>query len=233
MDVKLRHGSLFSGIGGFDLAAAWMGWENIFHCEIDPFCRKVLEHYFPNSKGYENIKETDFAEQKGKVDIITGGFPCQPFSLAGKRLGTKDERHLWPEMLRAIREVRPGWVVAENVRGLISWSEGLVFEAVCADLEAEGYKVLPFLIPAAGAGAPHRRERVWIVAYTQCYDDIGTKPSGTGKEEAVAGVNRQEYGSAGQSRRTDKDDHARKEPHQCTDPHPNNGGPTGTAGMLF
>lgn len=223
MNVKLKHGSLFSGIGGFDLAAAWLGWDNIFHCEIDPFCRKVMQYYFPNSKAYENIKETDFTKQRGKVDIITGGFPCQPFSLAGKRLGTKDERHLWPEMLRAIREVRPGWVVAENVRGLISWNEGLVFEAVCADLEAEGYKVLPFLIPAAGINAPHRRERVWIVAYAQCYDDLPTEFPILGEEKIMAGSQRQEDCSSGKSGRTDHDDPTRVKPDQFTTPNPDHG----------
>jgi len=222
MDVKLKHGSLFSGIGGFDRAAAWLGWDNVFHCEIDPFCRKVMQYYFPKSKGYENIKTTDFTEHKGQVDIITGGFPCQPFSLAGKRLGTKDERHLWPEMLRAIREVRPGWIVAENVRGLLSWNEGLVFEAVCADLETEGYKVLPFLIPAAGVNAPHRRERIWIVAYAQCYDDLPAEPPIQGKEEVVAGSQRQENGPSGQSCGTDQYDHPRDESNQCTGTNSNN-----------
>ncbi len=201
---KLRHGSLFSGIGGFDLAAEWMGWENVFYCEIDAFCRKVLKYYFPNSKGYEDIRKTDFTEQSGKMDIITGGFPCQPFSVAGKRLGTGDERHLWPEMFRAIREAKPAWVVAENVRGLISWNEGLVFETVCAELEAEGYKVIPFLIPAAGVGAPHRRERVWIVAYAERYDDFSKESRGHGAEKEMAGVERTEnspsrkFGGTGQ-----------------------------------
>lgn len=209
MVSKLRHGSLFSGIGGFDLAAEWMGWENIFYCEIEEFCRKVLKHYFPKSKGYEDIRKTDFTEQCGKVDIITGGFPCQPFSVAGKRLGTGDERHLWPEMFRAIREARPAWVVAENVRGLISWNEGLVFEAVCAELEAEGYKVTPFLIPAAGVGAPHRRERVWIVAYAECYDDFSKESRGHGAAKEMAGVDRSENSPSRKFGRTGHDDTGR------------------------
>lgn len=169
----LRHGSLFSGIGGFDLAAAWMGWENVFRCEIDPFCQKILAYYFPNAKSYGDIRKTDFTVYRGKVDILTGGFPCQPFSLAGKGKGTDDERHLWPHMLRAIREVAPRWVVAENVRGIISWNEGLVFEQVCADLEAEGYNVQPTILPAAGVGAPHRRDRVWFIAYSKISGDRG------------------------------------------------------------
>ncbi len=156
---------LFSGIGGFDLAAEWAGWTNVFHCEIDPFCRSVLKYHFPNATQYEDIRTTDFTVWRGRVDVLTGGFPCQPFSIAGKRLGTSDERYLWPEMLRAIREIRPRWVVGENVRGFIDWSEGLVLETVCADLEALGYEVQPFVLPACGVDAPHRRDRVWIVAH--------------------------------------------------------------------
>ena len=161
----MTHGSLFSGIGGFDLAAEWMGWENIFHCEWNPFGQKVLKHYWPNAISYENICTTDFTIHRGKVDIITGGFPCQPYSLAGKRLGKEDERHLWPEMLRTIREVQPRWVVGENVFGLVNWSGGLVFHEVQADLEAEGYEVQPYILPAVSVNAPHRRDRVWFVAF--------------------------------------------------------------------
>ncbi|MFD2873239.1 DNA cytosine methyltransferase [Mucilaginibacter ximonensis] len=162
----LNHGSLFSGIGGFDLAAEWIGWDNIFHCEFNPFCQRILKHYFPKAISYEDIRTTDFSIQKGNIDILTGGFPCQPYSLAGKRLGKEDERHLWPSMLRAIREIRPRWVVAENVLGLVSWNAGMVFEEVQSDLEAEGYQVQPFVLPAAGVNAPHRRERVWFIAYS-------------------------------------------------------------------
>ncbi len=161
----LRHGSLFSGIGGFDLAADWVGWVNIFHCELDHFCRKVLNYYYPTAQSYGDIKETDFSSYRDKIDILTGGFPCQPYSTAGKRLGKEDPRHLWPDMLRAIRDIQPLWVVGENVRGLISWNGGLVFHEMQSDLEAEGYEVLPFLLPAAGVNAPHRRERIWFIAY--------------------------------------------------------------------
>lgn len=160
-----KHGSLFSGIGGFDLAAEWMGWENVFHCEREPFAQKVLNYHFPNSKLYEDIKTFDASNYSGRVDILTGGFPCQPFSAAGLRKGTEDDRHLWPEMLRIIREVSPRYVVGENVRGLLNWSGGLVFEQVCSDLEVEGYEVTPYLLPACGKNAPHRRDRVWFVAY--------------------------------------------------------------------
>ena len=161
----MTHASLFSGIGGFDLAAEWMGWNNLFHCEWNPFGQKVLKHHFPKSISYNDITKTDFTIHSGSVDILTGGFPCQPYSTAGKRLGKEDERHLFPEMLRCIKEVKPKWIVGENVRGLVSWNEGMVFHEVHDDLEREGYEVQSFLIPAAGVGAPHQRYRVWFVAY--------------------------------------------------------------------
>ena len=161
---KLTHGSLFSGIGGFDLAAEWMGWENKFHCEWNEFGQKVLHHYWPEAECFTDITKSDFKKYYGKIDILTGGFPCQPYSSAGKRKGKDDERHLWPEMLRAIREISPRFVVGENVRGLTNWNGGLVFEEVCAELESYGYQVAPVIIPACGVGAPHRRERIWFVA---------------------------------------------------------------------
>jgi len=164
MGQKLRHGSLFSGIGGFDLAAQWMGWDNVFHCEIGEYNKRVLKYYWPKAISYDNIKEADFSIHKGAVDIISGGFPCQPFSQAGQRRGKEDDRHLWPEMLRAIREIEPRWVVGENVGGIVTWNDGMVFEEVYTDLEAEGYEVQSFILPAAGVGAPHRRDRVWFIA---------------------------------------------------------------------
>jgi DNA (cytosine-5)-methyltransferase 1 len=162
----MRHGSLFSGIGGFDLASEWMGWENIFHCEWNEFGQKVLKYYWPKAITYNDITKTDFTIHRGTIDILTGGFPCQPYSSAGKRLGKEDSRHLWPEMLRTIREIQPTWVVGENVRGLTNWNGGLVFDEVQADLEAEGYQVTPFLLPACAVNAPHRRDRIWFVAYS-------------------------------------------------------------------
>jgi DNA (cytosine-5)-methyltransferase 1 len=161
----MNHGSLFSGIGGFDLAAEWMGWNNIFHCEWNDFGQRVLKHHFPNSISYGDITTTDFTIHRGQIDILTGGFPCQPYSQAGKRLGKEDDRHLWPEMLRAIREIQPRWVVGENVLGLVNWNGGLVFDEVQADLENEGYVVQPYVLPACAVNAPHRRDRVWFVAY--------------------------------------------------------------------
>ena len=177
------HIDLFSGIGGFALAvdAVWPDAEHIF-CEIDPFCRALLKKRFKGSVIYGDIREfTANAQRMRKlqpkgckfdkrgrpcyeIDLLTGGFPCQPFSQAGRRKGTADDRHLWPEMLRVIREFKPRWVIGENVAGLLSIEQGLVFEQVCLDLEGEGYEVQAFVIPAVAVNAPHRRDRVWIVA---------------------------------------------------------------------
>ena len=170
----MRHGSLFSGIGGFDLAARWMGWDNVFHVEWNPWCRKVLEYHFPESQSFTDVKQFDGTAWRGRVDIISGGFPCQPYSSAGKRLGKDDERHLWPEMLRIIREAAPAYVVGENVRGLTNWNGGVVFEEVCADLEVAGYEVWTGILPAAGVGAPHRRDRVWFVAHAHDHGAVRT-----------------------------------------------------------
>ena len=182
----MRHGSLFSGIGGFDLAAEWMGWENVFHCEWNEFGQKVLKYYWPKAISYEDITKTDFTIHRGNIDILTGGFPCQPYSSAGKRLGKEDERHLWPEMLRAIREIKPRWVVGENVYGLINWSGGLVFHEVQADLEAEGYEVQPYLLPAVSVNAPHRRDRIWFVA-NRTIERL-ERPTGESVQGAVNGL---------------------------------------------
>ena len=162
----MTHGSLFSGIGGFDLAAEWMGWENKFHCEWNEFGQKVLHHYWPNAEQFTDIKKSNFTKYANRIDILTGGFPCQPYSSAGKRLGKEDDRHLWPEMLRAVKEIQPRWIVGENVYGLVNWSGGLVFHEVQADLEAEGYEVFPYLLPAVSVNAPHRRDRIWFVAHS-------------------------------------------------------------------
>jgi DNA (cytosine-5)-methyltransferase 1 len=162
----MRHGSLFSGIGGFDLAAEWMEWENVFHCEWKEFNQTVLKYYWPDAISYSDITKTDFSIHRGQIDILTGGFPCQPYSLAGSRKGKEDNRHLWPEMLRAIREIKPRWIVGENVPGIITWNKGMVFEEIQAELESEGYKIQPVSLPAIGIGADHIRERIWFVAHS-------------------------------------------------------------------
>ena len=203
----MRHGSLFSGIGGFDLAAEWMGWENIFHCEWMPFPRQVLKHYFSNSISYEDITKTDFSIHRGTIDILTGGFPCQPYSSAGKRLGKEDERHLWPHMLRVISEVKPTYVVGENVRGLTNWNGGVVFEEVCVDLENQGYEVQPILLPACAVGAPHRRDRIWFVAYSdsirqhECECDNEEQPSERGINALNDTSENVEYGNVTNTKR--------------------------------
>ena len=150
-----------------------MGWGNIFHCEWNEFGQKVLKYYWPDAESFTDITKTDFTKYANRIDILTGGFPCQPYSLAGKRLGKEDERHLWPEMLRAIREIQPRWVVGENVFGLINWSDGLVFHEVQTDLEAAGYEVWPYVLPAVSVNAPHRRDRVWFVAFNDANANIG------------------------------------------------------------
>jgi len=188
----MKHIDLFSGIGGFALAADRM-FGNIEHtfCEIDPFCQEVLKKHWPQSKIYGDIRtlanteseQADTAEQEGlhtksgiqdrEYFLLTGGFPCQPFSQAGRRKGTDDDRHLWPEMFRVIREFRPTWVIAENVRGILTIEQGMVFEQVCLDLEGEGYEVQPLVIPAVSVNAPHRRDRIWFIAHAKSADDRG------------------------------------------------------------
>lgn len=187
----MTHASLFTGIGGFDLAAEWCGWENSFQCEINDFCQLVLAKNFPHADRHTDIKGFDARRYRGTVDVLSGGFPCQPFSLAGQRKGNSDDRALWPEMLRVIDEVRPRWIVGENVAGLAS----LGLDGVLFDLEASGYACETVLLPAAGVGAPHRRDRLWIIAHAGCQfghrgqadehgNGIGHGPH-SGREEAA------------------------------------------------
>ncbi len=158
----IQHGSLFSGIGGFDLAAEWTGWDNVFNVENNKWCQQVLSKNFPNTKQYGDIREFDGTKYKGTVDIISGGFPCQPFSVAGKRRGATDDRALWPEMLRVIGEIEPAFVIGENVTGIIS----LALDQMLTDLENKDYTTETFIIPACAVNAWHRRDRVWIFAYS-------------------------------------------------------------------
>jgi len=129
-DSAFTHLGLFEGIGGFSLAAHWMGWKTLAWCEWNEFGQRILKHHFPNAEGFGDLTKTDFTKYANRIDILTGGFPCQPYSQAGKRLGTEDDRHLWPEMLRVIREVQPTYVVGENVYGIVNWNGGLVFNEV-------------------------------------------------------------------------------------------------------
>jgi DNA (cytosine-5)-methyltransferase 1 len=155
---------LFSGIGGFSLGLERAGMNIAAFCEIDPFCRRVLKRHWPSKPIYDDIRKLSARRLHHDgihhIDLICGGYPCQPFSIAGKQLGEADPRHLWPEMYRLIRELRPRWVVAENVAGHVE--RGL--DTVLDDLELAGYTAWPFVIPACAVGAPHRRDRLWIVA---------------------------------------------------------------------
>jgi len=168
----VKHLDLFSGIGGFALGLQKVGFETVAFCDIEKYCQHLLKQKWNGVKIYNDVRE--ITKEKFKADgiefpeIITGGFPCQPFSVAGSRKGTDDNRHLWPEMFRIIKEFKPRWVIGENVRGIVSIQDGLVFETVCTDLESEGYEVQTFNIPAVGVGAPHKRERIWIVANSRC-----------------------------------------------------------------
>lgn len=155
------HLDLFSGIGGFALAAGWAGFTTVQFCEIDPFCQKVLKKHWPEVPIHDDIR-TLTADVVGQpIDLLTGGFPCQPFSVAGKQLGAADDRHLWPEMARVIDECRPRWILGENTPGII----GMELDNCLADLESIGYEAWPVVIPACGVGAWHQRQRVWIVAH--------------------------------------------------------------------
>ncbi len=165
--TPLTHFSLFSGIGGLDLAAEWAGFRTVAQIEKDPFCRAVLARHWPNVPKFEDIHNVtkDTLREVGiehTPTVLSGGFPCQPFSCAGKRKGAEDDRYLWPEMLRVVQQSRPSWVVGENVAGIVS----MALDDVCADLERAGYSCRAFLLPAAGVGAPHMRDRVFIVAHS-------------------------------------------------------------------
>jgi DNA (cytosine-5)-methyltransferase 1 len=162
----MKHLDLFSGIGGFALAASWVWGEDheiVSFCEIEDYPQRVLKKHWPDVPCHGNIK-TLKGDSFGTIDLITGGFPCQPFSTAGKQGGSSDDRYLWPEMLRVIQEAKPTWVIGENVAGLINMVE---FEQCFLDLESEGYETQAFIIPACAKDAKHRRDRVWIVAHSE------------------------------------------------------------------
>lgn len=165
--------SLFSGIGGLDIAAEWAGFKTVAFCEQNLFCKKVLTKQWPGVKIYDDVRTIN-TEELPKIDLIHGGYPCQPFSVAGNQRGTEDERHLWPHMLRVVCNVRPQWVVAENVKGHIA----LGLDDVIDDLEGAGYTARPFVIPACAVGANHTRERVFIVAYSAGHGRYGSARSG-------------------------------------------------------
>jgi DNA (cytosine-5)-methyltransferase 1 len=177
---KLKVLDLFSGIGGFSLGLERTGgFETVGFCEIEPFCQQVLRKHWPDVPIYEDVRNLD---HEGPIDVITGGYPCQPFSLAGQRKGEADDRHLWPAMFACIKEHRPAWVIAENVTGHLSMG----LDDVLSDLESEGYACRAFIIPACALGAAHRRDRIWIVAYAKGVGMEGRWAVGKQKSQAHA-----------------------------------------------
>ncbi len=152
---------LFSGIGGFSLGLEWAGMSTVAFCERDPYCTTILNKHWPDTPVHSDVRNLDGKEYAESIDVVCGGFPCQPFSTAGLKRGSEDDRHLWPEMLRIIRESKPRWVIGENVSGFIN----MALDDVSLDLESEGYEVRPFVLPACAVDAHHRRDRVFIVAY--------------------------------------------------------------------
>lgn len=229
--MRVKHAALFNGLGGFQFAAHLMNWESVFSSEIDTFCNTVTKFQFPNCIQHEeDIRKTDFTIYRGAIDVVTGGFPCQPFSGAGLRKGKADHRYLWPEMLRAITEVRPAWVVGENVVGIASMVQPeayqtnletqtaiqgeddqkiitehreYVIETICADLERIGYEVQPLIIPACATGAPHRRDRIWFIAYSNSNDDFRKDRRRIEQEEDSKRSHRKENSSTGEFSRAD------------------------------
>jgi DNA (cytosine-5)-methyltransferase 1 len=179
----MKCGHLFNGIGGFALAAHWMGWENVFHCEIDNFCNQVMKKHFPKSRMYGDIRKQAFGQYRdgdNSVGLISGGDPCQPSSVNGSRKGKADPRYLWPQYLRCVVECRPKWIVNENVTGTIS--NGILDQKIY-DLEANGYTCwTPLVIPASAVGALHRRDRVWLVAYADEQRQKKCNTAGIGNE---------------------------------------------------
>ena len=188
--MKLKILDLFSGLGGFSLGLERTeNFETIAFCDNDKYSNLVLQKHWKGVKIYNDVKEITkeklIADGIQLPDVITGGFPCQPFSVAGKQKGTSDDRHLWPEMFRIIKALQPRIVLGENVRGIVNIQDGMVFETVCTNLEDEGYEVQAFNIPAAGVGAPHRRERIWFIAtlVNTLGDDEGREISRSNEEE--------------------------------------------------
>lgn len=204
--MSLTHLSLFSGVGGLDLATEWAGIQTIGQCEWAEYPTKVLEKHWPNVPRWKDIRTLtgeSFYERAGKrtVDIISGGFPCQPFSVAGKRRGKEDDRYLWPEMVRVIKELRPTWIVGENVAGIVR----MALPDILSELEACGYRTRAFLIPACAVGARHRRYRAAIVAHSESQSErrlpVGAEPEKPGLVSGCENVGHT-YGAGLQTERT-------------------------------
>mgnify|MGYP000091265888 CR=1 FL=1 len=182
---KLKLLDLFSGIGGFSYGLEQtQGFETIAFCEKDAFCQKVLQKHWNNIKIYDDIR--DIKGSTIKADIVTGGFPCQPFSVAGKQRGTDDDRYLWDETIRVVAETKPRWFIGENVDGLVNISEGKVLQQIQKDLEAESFQVQCVIIPASGIGAWHQRKRIWIIGYSDSNANAKEKQSSNGPENSIS-----------------------------------------------
>lgn len=194
---EMRHGSLFSGIGGFDLAAEWMGWENVFHCENNEFCKKILKYHWPNAKSYGDIKTADFSEWRGKVDVVSGGFPCQRFSVAGNQVG--DETFI-REMLRAIGEIKPCSVVAENVGNILNKKFKYYLNLFISGLENQGYETpVIFDCSADAFGLPTLERHVWFITQAN-----GKRQERSPKEEIQEKRTRKGEFSGGHQREYDR-----------------------------
>ena len=194
-----KHLDLFSGIGGFSLGLEATGeFETVAFCDYEPFCQKVLRKHWEEVPIYGDIKELTYEKLRAdgidKIDIITGGYPCQPFSVAGNKKGEQDPRHLWPEYFRLVKECRPTWVIGENVGGHIK----LGLDTVLKDLESEGYSTRTFSISAASIGANHKRERVWIVAYSECNANLREKSRVNGEEKEMESKHRENDSASGE-----------------------------------
>jgi DNA-cytosine methyltransferase len=195
---KLKLLDLFSGIGGFSLGLESTGYfQTIAFVEKDKFCRQVLQKNFKNipiEEDIRNVRGSNYA-----ADVITGGFPCQPFSVAGKRKGTADDRYLWDETIRVVAECKPRWFIGENVEGLININNGVVLRQVQTDLEEQGFQVQCLVIPAAGIGAWHQRKRIWIVAYSDSNRHSNKIRGSSTKEERVSQQHRQDHNTTRKS----------------------------------
>lgn len=253
----MRVLDLFSGIGGFSLGLERAGMQTIAFCEIDPYCRRVLRKHWPGVPIFEDVR-TLRGEDVGPVDLVCGGYPCQPFSTAGKRRGTADDRHLWPEMLRVIDETRPTWVCGENVAGLISMverrdapvvesrqggrnangvdyesvlvrQEHMLLNSICNDLGAIGYSVSVFVVPAVAVDAKHRRDRVWVVGHTE--HGANAAERGQCQDIAGKGARRGRDGSRGDgdAQRQVADGRAGEDPGSLADTY--KPGPQGHGGL--
>ena len=206
---------LFSGIGGFSLGLERAGFKTVAFCEIEKYPRRILKKHWPDVPIFEDVRLLDGRQFKGAVELICGGFPCQPFSVAGKQRGKKDDRHLWPEMLRLIREIKPPFVVCENVTGIIK----LALDDVLFDLEGEGYTCQTFIIPACAIGAVHRRDRVWVIAYAEHYGSFipaiggGVNSAGNNSEKGAKKTSESQRGSESKSGRNIQESSSRDVTH--------------------